>query len=179
MDKTDLLDQFAQVLTTQEYTGESGIDGVKLIPLQYHRDDTGEFVELARVEGGKLKDVSEFSIAQISSSLLLPGAVKAFHLHFDQADLWYVSPYERLLVGLLDARKDSPTSNRTVRLILGGGTANLLYIPTGVAHGAANPWDKPVTLTYFTNRQFDSGSPDERRLPFDLFGKEFWELKKG
>lgn len=179
MTKSDLITKYSSILTTQDYGKNPRIDGVRLLPLSYHKDDTGEFVELGRFSDGKLEDQLNFSIAQASMSLLLPGAVKAFHIHFDQTDVWYVSPHERLLVGLLDTRKDSPTSNKKARLILGGGTANLLYIPSGVAHGAANPWEKPVTMFYFTDRQFNPGNPDEHRLPYDLFGKEFWELKKG
>lgn len=179
MTTSDLITTYSAILTTQDYGKKPGIDGVQLFPLVYCNDDTGEFVELGRFKNGKLEDFPEFSVAQVSSSLLLPGAAKAFHIHFDQTDAWYVSPHDRLLVGLLDTRKDSPTKDQKARLVLGSGTANLLVIPPGVAHGAANPWDRPVTLTYFTDRQFNPGHPDEHRLPFDLFGKEFWELKKG
>lgn len=185
MDKYDLLPNYSKILTTQEYTKNTVIDGVKFLPLSYHRDDTGEFVELGRFETGKLKtggpetENINFHIAQISTSLLLPGAVKAFHLHFGQTDIWYVSPHQRLLIGLLDSRKTSPTANQTMRFILGAGVAQLLIIPPGVAHGAANPWQEPTTLTYFADREFNPGHPDEHRLPFDLFGPDFWKLKNG
>lgn len=179
MNKTNILQNYSQILTTQEYGNNPPIAGVKFLPLTYHRDDTGEFVELGRFDNGSLRNFHDFHIAQISTSLLLPGAIKAFHLHFDQTDVWFVSPRQRLLVGLLDTRKDSPTVNKTMRFILGAGVAQLLVIPPGVAHGAANPWTKSSSMTYFTDRQFDSGHPDEHRLPLDLFGKEFWQLKNG
>ena len=50
-----------------------------------------------------------------------------------------------------------------------------LKIP-GVAHGAANLWNKEVTMFYFTDSYFDA--TDEHRLPYDLFGENFWTLKK-
>lgn len=179
MDKTNLLPNYSQILTTQEYGNSPPITGVKFLPLTYHRDDTGEFVELGRFSDGIPTLLPDFHLAQISASLLLPGAIKAFHLHFDQTDVWFVSPRQRLLVGLLDTRKDSPTVNKTMRFILGAGIAQLLVIPPGIAHGAANPWSEPTSMTYFTDRQFDPGHPDEHRLPFDLFDKEFWQLKNG
>lgn len=179
MTTSDLISTYSAILTTQNYGKNQPIDGVTILPLSYYKDDSGEFVELGRLKNGKLEKVPNFSVAQANVSVLLPGAVKAFHIHFDQSDVWYVSPHERLLVGLLDTRKDSPTKDQKARLVLGSGTANLLVIPPGVAHGAANPWEKPVTMFYFTDRQFEAGNPDEHRLPFDLFGKEFWELKKG
>lgn len=179
MNKQDVASQYTAVLTTQEYGKSIPINGVSFLPLKYHGDDTGEFMELGRLTNGKLETLPSFSVAQMSVSVLLPGAVKAFHLHFDQTDVWYVSPHERLLVGLLDTRKSSPTASKTMRLILGSGVAQALVIPPGVAHGAANVWEKPVTMTYFTDQKFDSESPDERRLPYDLFGEDFWKLKKG
>lgn len=179
MKKQDIAPQYADVLTTQAYGTSAPIEGVSFIPLKYHGDDTGEFTELGRFINGRIEALPSMSIAQISVSVLLPGTVKAFHLHFDQTDVWYVSPHERLLVGLLDTRKSSPTASKTMRFILGGGVAQLLVIPSGVAHGAANVWNKPVTMTYFTDQKFDSKSPDERRLPYDLFGEDFWRLKKG
>lgn len=187
MNKTDILQNYSQILTTQEYGNNPPIAGVKFLPLTYLRDDTGEFVELGRFDNGSLRNFqlnervsqTSFQIAQISSSLLLPGAIKAFHLHFDQTDIWFVFPHQRLLVGLLDTRKSSPTANATMRFILGAGVAQLLVIPPGVAHGAANPWTDPTSMTYFTDRQFDPGHPDEHRLPLDLFGPDFWKLKNG
>ncbi|MBI2309607.1 dTDP-4-dehydrorhamnose 3,5-epimerase family protein [Candidatus Collierbacteria bacterium] len=179
MDKNSLSDKYAKLMTTQEYGKNQPIEGVKFIPLAYHRDDTGEFSELGRVTEGVLQSVEGFKIAQISYSLLLPKAVKAFHLHFNQTDAWYVSPYDRLLVGLLDTRKHSKTADKTMRLILGAGVAQLLIIPPGVAHGAANPWDKPTSMVYFTDKQFSPIDPDELRIPHDSFGEDFWKLTKG
>jgi len=179
MTQQNISDKYSKILTTQEYGKNPPIDGVKFIQLPYHKDDTGEFSELGRVSGGILQALEGFKIAQISYSLLLPQAVKAFHLHFNQTDAWFVSPYDRLLVGLLDTRKDSKTVDKTMRLVLGAGVAQLLIIPPGVAHGAANPWGKPTSMIYFTDQQFSSANPDERRLPYDLFGKNFWELTKG
>lgn len=179
MDKANILPKYSKIVTVQEYGKDPPIDGVKFLPLIYNRDDTGEFSELGRVSEGILQSVPGFKIAQISYSLLLPGAVKAFHLHFNQTDAWYVSPYDRLLVGLLDTRKNSKTANETMRLVLGAGVAQLLIIPPGVAHGAANPWDKPTSMVYFTDQQFSPAAPDERRLPYDLFGEDFWGLTKG
>jgi len=179
MNKTDLLPNYSQILTTQKYGNNPPVTGVKFLPIVYHRDDTGEFTELGRFADGIPAQLPDFHLAQISTSLLLPGAVKAFHLHFDQTDIWFVSPHQRLLVGLLDTRKSSPTANATMRFILGAGVAQLLVIPPGVAHGTANPWAEPTSMTYFTDRQFDPGHPDEHRLPFNLFGQEFWQLKNG
>ena len=75
---------------------------------------------------------------QSSYSLVLPGAVKAFHLHFNQEDVWFVPPTDRLLIGLVDARKDSPTYGKPCALSWAAVRRSLLYIPRGVGHGCAN-----------------------------------------
>lgn len=169
---------YSDLITVQEYGHKQSIDGVKLIDLNLHSDDGGEFLEIARLEQGVVKTLPDFTIKQISWSRLLPGTIKAFHIHRRQADLWYVSPFDRVLVGLADLR-EAPTQGIKIRMILGGGHSQLLYIPRGVAHGAGNLWNTPATVVYFTNEEFNPASPDESRLPYDLFGSNFWTITKG
>ncbi|MBI2405048.1 dTDP-4-dehydrorhamnose 3,5-epimerase family protein [Candidatus Gottesmanbacteria bacterium] len=81
----------------------------------------------------------------------------------------------RLLVGLWDLRKESETCDHTNRLMMGGANTSLLYIPRGVAHGAANLIDAFSPMIYFVNTVFDPKDPDEKRMPWDERGKDFWE----
>jgi dTDP-4-dehydrorhamnose 3,5-epimerase len=55
----------------------------------------------------------------------------------------------------------------------------LVYIPAGVAHGAANLWQSPAAILYFVSSQFDPADPDELRLPWDFLGAEFWQVQQG
>jgi len=176
----DLGADFRDKLTTQSYGGSVRIDGVKLIDLRLMIDDGGSFTELVRLdEQGNLEAFPEFKVRQSSYSLMLPGAIKAFHLHYKQEDVWFVPPDDRLLVGLIDARAGSPTEGKTMRLVLGGGRAQLLYIPRGVGHGGANIGTEPVRIIYFVNQQFNINDPDERRLPWDIAGEDFWKMIPG
>ena len=172
--------EFQDNLTTQGYGGGVRIDGVKILDLRLLTDDGGSFAELVRFdESGNLEAIPEFKVRQSSYSLVLPGAVKAFHLHYNQEDVWFVPPTDRLLIGLVDARKDSPTHNATMRFVMGGGKAQLLYIPRGVGHGGANIWQQPATILYYVSQQFDLNDPDERRLPWDILGADFWQMTPG
>ena len=176
----DIGPDFGPVLTTQEYARKTPIEGVQLLDLRLMIDDGGSFAELVRFdEQGRLLAIPEFHVRQSSYSQVLPGAIKAFHLHFNQEDVWFVPPTDRLLVGLIDARKSSPTYNTSMRLVMGGGKTQLLYIPRGVGHGAANLGTEPATILYYVNQHFDISDPDERRLPWDLLGREFWEMTPG
>ncbi len=66
-----------------------------------------------------------------------------------------------------------------MRLVMGGGKAQLLHIPRGVAHGGANIWGQPATILYYVNQRFDLNDPDERRLPWDIVGADFWQMTPG
>ena len=176
----DLGPEFRNVITTQEYARKTPIEGVKVLDLRLMVDDGGSFAELVRFdENGNLLAIPEFKVRQSSYSQVLPGAVKAFHLHYNQEDVWFVPPSDRLLIGLIDARRGSPTYNTSMRFVMGVGKAQLLYIPRGVGHGGANIGTEPATILYYVNQHFSLDDPDERRLPWDFLGKEFWQITQG
>lgn len=167
-------------LSVQDYTKKQPIDGVQIITLNLISDDGGALAEIARFDDqGRSQLFPEFNIKQATFSQILPGVIKAFHLHFNQEDLWFVMPYDRLLVGLLDARKDSPTYQQIMRFVMGAGRAQLLYLPRGVAHGMANPWSNTANMVYFVNQCFNLEKPDEFRLPWNALGDDFWQIRKG
>src|SRR4029450_13794154 len=80
------------------------IDGVTLVPLARHVDDGGAMAELVRLNDGRAEALSGFTVRQVNVSELAPGALKAFHLHVRQTDVWYVGPGGRSLSVLLDSR---------------------------------------------------------------------------
>ena len=174
---------FQKKIFQQNYSPAAKIADVKIVDLKYFVDDSGAFLELARLrESGGIKEYfPDFKIKQINWSQILPGAIKAGHLHQKQADIWFAPPTDRLLVGLLDARDKSKTYGLKMRLILGAGLARLLYIPPGVIHGAANLYSRPSSLIYLTNQEFsaDSKLNDEWRAPYNVFGENFWQIQAG
>lgn len=172
--------QYQKDVTTQSYTARPAIEGVEIKQLMFHNDDGGNFSELFRLQNGVVEGLDRpFEAKQVSMSVLVPQTIKAFHLHYNQEDFWYVSPYDRLLVNLIDLREDSPTFQNHIRLVMGGGKNLLLRIPNGVAHGAANLYERDMTLIYATSSQFNAEAPDEHRLPWDRFGSEIWDLTRG
>lgn len=176
---SDILPSVKRKIYIQDYTPQTQIVGVKTYRLKNIVLDDGDFNELMRFgEGGELDYFPEFKIKQINRTQLIPGSVKAWHLHYKQDEIWYVSPADHLLVGLWDVRKKSKSKDTVMRFVLGGGHSQLLYIPRGVAHGSSVVVNKPIELYVFLNRQFDIKKPDERRINWDAKGKEFWETQK-
>ncbi len=179
--RSDIAPKFRDALTVQDYSPRPTIEGVRFVPLKRFNDDGGSFLELGRLAEGQLADLPGFAVRQVSYSTMMPGAVKAFHLHFGQNELWFVPPECRLVVGLCDVREKSATSGVSMRFVMGDGNARFVYIPAGVAHGAANLTQSVGQIIYFMDQQFtaDAKLTDEKRLPWDVLGAEFWAMERG
>jgi dTDP-4-dehydrorhamnose 3,5-epimerase len=178
----DLLEEVGSALTRQSYAGQPSIEGTTLGELPVFRGPDGLFAELARLDADlQVQGFAGFRPVQWNWSQLQPGAVKAWHVHLEQDDLWIVPPDAMLLVGLVDLRRHSPTASHRQRLTLGAGRCHRLLIPRGVAHGVANLGSAPQTMLYAVNQHFtaDPEGTDEWRLPWDHFGPRFWEMDKG
>ncbi len=165
----------------QAYGPAPSIDGVELIELRRHHDDGGSMTELARLADGRPQALAGFTLRQVNYSEVEPGAIKAFHLHLRQTDVWFVPPGDRMLVVLVDVRQGSRTEGTKLRLMLGDGTARMLRIPPGVAHGVRNLATATGRIVYFTDVHFspEPAACDEGRLPWDYAGREIWEVVRG
>lgn len=165
----------------QAYGPRPTIDGVELVNLTRHADDGGSITELVRLDAGQPQALAGFTVRQINFSEVEPGAIKAFHLHTRQTDVWYVPPSDRMLVVLVDVRAGSRTEKVSQRLVLGAGVSRLLRIPPGVAHGVRNIGAATGRLIYFVDLHFttDPATCDEGRLPWDYVGPEIWDIVRG
>jgi dTDP-4-dehydrorhamnose 3,5-epimerase len=173
---TDITQEQRDKISSQQYQKPT-IEGVKIFHLKEHVTEDGSFTEIIRIQDdGSLSLVPEMKIAQINRSVMLPGSVKAWHLHFNQDEIWNVGFSTHLILGLWDIREQSPTKHTSMKIAL---TANThVFITRGVAHGAANISVKNEEILYFVSNQYNKEQPDEHRLPWDSLGKEFWEAKK-
>jgi len=166
---------------TQSYGPAPSIDGVEIVELKRFADDGGSMTELARLTAGSPQAFPGFEVCQINYSEVEPGAIKAFHLHQRQTDIWYVPPSDRMLVVLLDVRQGSATEGTRMRLTLGAGGSRMVRIPPGVAHGVRNLSSMPGRIIYFTDVHFspEPAMCDEGRLPWDHAGAEIWDVVRG
>jgi dTDP-4-dehydrorhamnose 3,5-epimerase len=164
----------------QDYSPSTPIEGVQVVQLRRFNDDGGSMTELGRLDGGLHADLEGFEVRQVNYSVVEPQAIKAFHLHQRQTDVWYVPPSDKLLLVLADARAGSPTEGQVMRVVLGDGNSRLVRIPPGVAHGCKNlRTSAPSVIVYFVDVQFSVGEDcDEGRLPWDHFGEECWEVER-
>lgn len=183
----------------QKYDKPESIEGVKIIDLKQHFDDSGSFLELARLEQRSdswgMTEYSKFMGLDLSSeqwqvnlSKVTKGAVKAFHVHKEQFDVWFLM--NKAIVNLIDLRKCDDGLIKTcvdykatihesyaprMRLVL-GNTPQLLVIPPMVAHGLGAVYED-VNMLYFVSKFFNP--KDEYRLPWDFIGKDVWQVQNG
>ena len=136
------------------------INGVIIKKLVTHTDERGYFREIIRVTD----DFFSEGFGQLSISQMLPGVIKAWHIHKKQIDWWYI--HEGVIkVALYDTRKDSPTHKKLMELVMGDNQpAQVLRIPPGVAHGC-KCISGPASLFYITSNVYDP--EDEGRIPHD------------
>ena len=161
----------------QRYRAEGDIEGVAVIPLRRFHDQGGAMTELLRMREAPPEGLNGFEAVQINYSTVHPGTIKAFHVHREQSDVWFVPPEDRVLLVLIDVRDGSPTEGRRTKMVLGDGNVALVRIPPGVAHGCKNLGSSTACIIYVTNRLFASEPDkcDEGRLPWDFAGDKIWE----
>ena len=95
---------------------------------------------------------------------MFEGTIKAWHLHQQQIDWWYVASGV-LRVALYDTREDSPTKGETMEFLLGEHhSPQIMKIPPGVAHGC-KVLQGPAVLFYITSNEYNPD--DELRIPHD------------
>ena len=139
------------------------IAGVRIVPHQLWPDDRGYFLEVLRMGTGLMAGFSAAE-TQVSAALGYPGAIKAFHYHLRQTDVW--SPVQGMFqVALVDLRLGSPTFGARNTLYVGALRPWQILIPPGVGHGYKIIGLTPAMLVYATNRFYDPA--DEGRLAFD------------
>ena len=176
-----LSDDAKRAFSIQDYSLKSTIKDVEIVELTRFNDDGGSMTELGRLTSGAHAALPGFVVKQVSYSEIEPGAIKAFHLHQKQTDVWFVPPGDKLLIVLIDARAGSPTEGAKMRIVLGDGRSRLVRIPPGVAHGCRNLAQTRGRIIYFTDFHFspDPDSCDEGRLPWDYAGADIWEIHRG
>src|SRR5262249_39191618 len=129
----DLTDAAKRAFSLQDYSPAPAIDGVEVADLKRFVDDGGSFMELGRLSAGLHTAFPGFEVKQINYSEMEPGAIKAFHLHHRQTDVWFVPPTDKMLLVLLDVRAESATRSVQRRAVLGDGGRRIVSIPRGGA----------------------------------------------
>jgi dTDP-4-dehydrorhamnose 3,5-epimerase len=137
------------------------IAGIRVFRLQSHANERGFFREVLR------KTWISKPIQQASLSQTNPGVIKAFHWHDKQLDIWHLVSGKALVV-LHDARKKTKTAGKTEHFVWDSEKDSLLLvIPKKVLHGYKVLGEKPITMLYLMDKEYNAKKPDEKRVSFD------------
>jgi dTDP-4-dehydrorhamnose 3,5-epimerase len=104
----------------------SGIVGCELVPVLANRDDRGCLSELFR-------ESEAFQAVQWNACASKAGVVRGAHVHVDY-DEYYTLPRGRVVLGLADIRRTSPTYRRSTQILWEDKDGFAVVIPRGVAH---------------------------------------------
>lgn len=148
------------------------IEGVVVKEVDIAEKDTGSFIKI--LEDSKIVGTLE----QVAVGITSPGIIKAFHLHENQDDFWYVLSGNARVV-LYDKRRNSLTYGKTQVAIIGDWyKPRTLFIPRGIAHGYQVLGNKELRILYMLNQKYNKN--DELRIPYDDPEIGFdWSIKNG
>ncbi|KKS93189.1 MAG: dTDP-4-keto-6-deoxyglucose-3, 5-epimerase and dTDP-6-deoxy-L-mannose-dehydrogenase [Candidatus Collierbacteria bacterium GW2011_GWB1_44_6] len=145
-------------LFRQTYDKAEVIGGVIVCKINTFADDFGGwFKEALRLdEDGNVVALKDFGVdfrpIQINVSYLASKTKRFWHIHPHQNEIWTTTG--TILLGLIDFRKDSPTYEKRMKIIL--SPDKMVYIPSGIAHGFINQGREFVTLNYFADHHFSA-----------------------
>jgi dTDP-4-dehydrorhamnose 3,5-epimerase len=124
----------------------SEIGGVAFHELESRSDHRGALTELYRNEWGL-----EFEAVQWNVVSSIAGVLRGVHCHVRHDDLLSVAHGE-LILGLVDARPESPTYRRTeLHRVL--ALSAVVRVPVGVGHGFY--FEEPTTMVYAVSDYWD------------------------
>lgn len=126
------------------------IEGVTLKSLSRHKDHRGWLVELFREDD--MPSEQRPAMAYVSETV--PDVARGPHEHVDQTDYFaFIGPGEFMLY-LWDARPDSPTLGRRMKLAVGESNKQGVIVPPGVVHAYKNIGTIPGWVFNAPNRLF-------------------------
>jgi dTDP-4-dehydrorhamnose 3,5-epimerase len=106
----------------------SGIMGCDLVPVSANRDKRGCLYEIYRDSWP-----GAFPTVQWNACASSAGALRGVHVHVDYHE-FYTLPRGRVLLGLADIRRASPTYGRSVQFDWADKDGLAIIVPRGVAH---------------------------------------------
>ena len=142
-------------------------------PLVWRRDARGGVMEILRQDEAIFKGFGQAHVTTI-----VPGAVKAWHYHLLQEEL-FVALSGAIRMVLYDTRLDSPTRDLVDEYMLSAKDPIALQVPRGVFHGFECAGESEAMVLNIPSLPYNRQQPDEVRLdPFDPSIPVRWNTAK-
>jgi dTDP-4-dehydrorhamnose 3,5-epimerase len=146
------------------------IDGVRVVPLTQIPDERGKVMHMLRRTDPHFQEFGE-----VYFSVVMPGAIKGWHLHHRMV-INYAVPRGRIKLVLYDERAGSPTRGQVQEVFLGEDNYALASVPVGVWNGFKGYGTEPAIVCNCATivhdpAEIDRLDPFDPRIPYD------WSLK--
>ena len=137
------------------------IEGVHIIPLKKVLNVRGHLMEVQRKD-----DLLYPGFGQAYITCTMPGIIKAWYRHHKQCDQIALIKGQLVLV-LYDSRKDSPTRDNLLAIVITEQSPLLVQIPPEIWHGFKALGSEAMYLLHLNSEAFEFEHTDEDRLPSD------------
>lgn len=107
---------------------QTGIKGCDILPVSANRDQRGCLYEIYRQSWP-----NSFPAVQWNACASNAGVVRGAHVHIDYHE-FYTLPRGRVVLGLADIRRSSPTFGKSVQINWADTDGFAVVVPLGVAH---------------------------------------------
>jgi dTDP-4-dehydrorhamnose 3,5-epimerase len=130
----------------------TGIVDCEILPISSNPDDRGQLNEIFRESWPRA-----FPARQWNACVSKAGVVRGVHVHVDYQE-FYTLPQGRVLLGLADIRRSSPTFGRSVQFEWSSDDGIAVVVPPGVAHVFLVEEDAVLVfgLSDYWRREFDN-----------------------
>lgn len=145
------------------------IDGLTIKPTSLHTDDRGHLFEVIHDY-----DMEKFGQVYVVEDPTR-GIIRAFHKHEKLWDYFCIIQGAAKFV-FVDDRPDSKTYKKKIEVIASGRNPELITVPPGIYHGYISLEDKTILLS-IASEVYNAEDPDEKRIPYDSYGKDVWPIK--
>jgi dTDP-4-dehydrorhamnose 3,5-epimerase len=146
------------------------IHGVEIVPLRQIPDERGKVMHMLRRTDPHFREFGE-----VYFSVVLPGAIKGWHLH-RRMTINYAVPFGRIKLVLFDDRERSPTRGELQELFLGQDNYCLVSVPPLVWNGFKGYGTTEAIVCNCATivhdpEEIERLDPFDRRIPYD------WSLR--
>jgi dTDP-4-dehydrorhamnose 3,5-epimerase len=130
---------------------ETNIAGCDVVPVSANRDQRGCLFEIYRQSWP-----NAFPTVQWNACASNAGVVRGAHVHVDYHE-FYTLPRGRVLVGLADIRRTSPTYRKSAQFEWSAQDGFAIVVPIGVAHVIVFEEDSVLAfgLSGYWNAEYD------------------------
>jgi dTDP-4-dehydrorhamnose 3,5-epimerase len=146
------------------------IDGVHIVPLRQIADERGKVMHMLRADAPHFRGFGE-----IYFSTVVPGAIKAWHVH-KRMIRNYAVPVGKIKLVLFDDRVGSPTNGEIQEIPLGPDNYNLVVIPANIWSGFCGIGSEAALVANCADLPHDPNEVErlhysDRRIPY------VWDVK--